>query len=181
VGLVRFPEILNPGGGINMVGEATEQEKFAPEQKGLDRRNFLKMAGAGALVLTMTPFAAEATPTQVLEAMGKVVKQKNFKEGRIAITLPQIAENGVVVAMKVGVESPMTADDHVTDIHMFADGNPLPYIATFQLGPHNGKAEVALRIRLAQTQKIVVAAETSKGESFIARQGIKVTLGGCGG
>ncbi|MBC8337288.1 MAG: thiosulfate oxidation carrier protein SoxY [Rhodospirillales bacterium] len=157
-----------------MLGSMIEPENF-------DRRDFLKMTGAGALVLTMTPFAAEATPEQVLKAMGEVVGQKNFKEGRISITLPEIAENGSVVAMKVNVESPMTADDHVKAIHMFADGNPLPYIGTYELGPRNGKAEISLRIRLAKTQKIVVVAETSKGEAFLARRGIKVTLGGCGG
>ena len=157
-----------------MLGEAAGQ-------KNLDRRKFIKLTSAGALALTMTPFAAEATPLQVLEAMGKVVGKKNFKDGNIKITLPAIAENGSVVAMRVNVESPMTVDDHVTAIHMFADGNPLPYIATYQLGPKNGKAEIGLRIRLAKTQKIVVVAETSKGETFLARQGIKVTLGGCGG
>lgn len=157
-----------------MLGEASESGNF-------DRRDFLKLTGAGALVLSMAPFAAEATPEQVLKAMDEVVGKKDFKEGRISILLPEIAENGSAVAMKVNVESPMTVDDHVKAIHMFADGNPLPYIATYQLGPKNGKAEISLRIRLAKTQKIVVVAETSKGETFLTRRGIKVTLGGCGG
>ena len=157
-----------------MLAETTEPGNF-------DRRSFLKFTGAGALVLTMTPFAAEATPEEVLKAIGEVVGKKDFKDGPITITLPEIAENGAAVAMKVFVKSPMTADDHVKAIHMFADGNPLPYIATYQLGPKNGKAEISLRIRLAKTQKIVVVAETSKGESFLVRQGIKVTLGGGGG
>jgi sulfur-oxidizing protein SoxY len=151
------------------------------EPRNLDRRNFLKMTGAGAMVLTMTPFAAEATPEHVLKAIGEVVGQKNFKDGNINITLPEIAENGSVVSMKVGVKSPMTEKDHVKAIHMFADGNPLPYIATYNLGPKNGKAEVALRIRLAKSQKIVVVAETSTGVAYLERKAIKVTLGGCGG
>lgn len=157
-----------------MLEEATEPGKFA-------RRDFLKMTGAGALVLTMAPFAAEATPQQVLKAMDEVLGKRDFKDGRITVTLPEIAENGAAVAMKIAVESPMTADDHITAIHMFSEGNPLPYIATYQIGPKNGKAEISLRIRLAQTQKIVVVAETSKGETLLTRQGVKVTLGGCGG
>jgi len=81
----------------------------------------------------------------------------------------------------VAVESPMTTDDHIRAIHIFADGNPLPDVASYHLGPHNGKADIALRIRLAKTQKIVFAAVTSKGEALIARRMVKVTLGGCGG
>lgn len=157
-----------------MMGEAIGPDQF-------DRRDFLKMTSAGALVLTMTPFAAEATPEMVLEAMGKVIGDKNFKDGRVNITLPEIAENGAAVAMKVAVDGPMTADDHVKAIHMFSEGNPLPYIASYHLTPRNGKAAIALRIRLARSQKIVVAAETSKGVTYLARRAIKVTIGGCGG
>ena len=157
-----------------MVGQAIEPGQF-------DRRDFLKMTGAGALVLSMTPFSAEATPEMVLEAMGKVVGGKTLKEGRIKITLPEIAENGAAVALRAAVEGPMTAEDHVKAIHMFSDGNPLPYIGSYQLGPRNGKAEISLRVRLAKSQKIVVVAETSKGETYLARRAIKVTRGGCGG
>ncbi len=157
-----------------MTGERAGPGKFA-------RRDFLKLTAAGWVALAMTPFAAEATPEMVMEAMGKVVGDKTFKEGRIKIVLPEIAENGAAVAMRVAVEGPMTADDYVSAIHMFSDGNPLPYIGSYHLSPKNGKAEISLRIRLAKSQKIVVIAETSKGETFLARQAIKVTLGGCGG
>ena len=157
-----------------MAGERAAPGKF-------DRRDFLKMAGAGWVALTMTPFSAQATPESVLEAIGKVLGGKPLKEGRIKITLPEIAENGAAVALKVAVDGPMTADDHVTAIHIFSEGNPLPVICSYYLGPRNGKAEISMRIRLAKTQKIVIVAETSKGEAFLARQAIKVTLGGCGG
>ena len=153
------------------------------EPDALDRRGFLERAGAGALVLTLMPYAAAATPEDVLGSMGKLLDGKRMKDeaGRFSNELPEIAENGAVVAVGVGVDSPMTADDHITAIHIFADGNPRPEVATYRLGPHNGKAEISLRIRLVKTQKIVFAAETSKGEAFVASQMIKVTIGGCGG
>jgi sulfur-oxidizing protein SoxY len=147
----------------------------------VERRNFLKWGTAGAFVLTLVPFSVEATPETVAETLGKLVGGMPLKEGPISITLPEIAENGAVVALTVAVDSPMTADDHIKAIHILADGNPLPDVASYFLGPHNGKAEVALRMRLAKTQKIVFAAETSKGEAYIASQMVKVTLGGCGG
>jgi len=158
------------------------EEAITPSK--LVRRDFLKWGGAGAVgavALTLIPFPVEATPATVLDAMGKLVDQKKLQEGRINITLPEIAENGSVVSMTVEVTGPMTAEDHVKAIHIFADGNPLPDVASYYLSPQSGKAEVSLRIRLAKTQKIVVAAETSTGEAFIARRLIKVTLGGCGG
>ena len=147
----------------------------------IGRRNLLKWSAAGAFTLTLVPFSVGATPERVALAISKLVGGKQLKEGPISITLPEIAENGAVVALTVAVDSPMSTDDHITAIHILADGNPLPDVASYFLGPHNGKAEISLRMRLAKTQKIVFAAETSKGESYIASQMIKVTLGGCGG
>lgn len=151
----------------------------APVEPG--RRDFLKWAGAGSLLLTLTPFAVEATPADVQASMNKLLGDVKPKEGPFTIELPAIAENGAVVSVKVGVDSPMTEADHVKAIHIFAEGNPLPDVASYYLGPHNGKAEVALRIRLMESQHIVFLAETSKGEAFVTRQEVKVTMGGCGG
>jgi sulfur-oxidizing protein SoxY len=149
--------------------------------ENLTRRSFMAAASIGALTLTLAPFAAEATPHQVLDAIGKVIGERAPKEGRVSIVLPEIAENGGVVPLKVAVDSPMTAADFVKSVHLFADGNPLPEIANYHFGPDNGKAEFALRIRLAKTQKIVAVAEMSDGQVFMARREVKVTLGGCGG
>lgn len=145
------------------------------------RRDFLKWAGAGSLVFTLAPFAAEATPTDVTSAIEKLLGNLPTKDGPFTIELPHIAENGAVVSVSVGVDSPMTESDHVKAIHIFAEGNPLPDVASYYLGPHNGKAEIALRIRLMETQDIVFLAETSRGEAYLARRQVKVTLGGCGG
>ncbi len=153
--------------------------------KKFARRDFLAMAGAGAgagaLVLSTLPFPAAATPAEVVSAIGRVIGAKAPKEGRVAITLPEIAENGGVVPLKIAVDSAMTEADHVKALHIFADGNPLPDVATYHLGPHNGRAEVALRLRLAKSQKIVAVAEMGDGSVYMARREIKVTLGGCGG
>ena len=149
--------------------------------KGIARRDFLALAGAGTLGLTLLPLAAHATPSEVAAAMARLLGAKAPKEGKIDITLPEIAENGGVVPLKISVDSPMTDADHVTAVHIFADGNPLPDVATYHLGPHNGRAELSLRLRLAKSQKIVAAAEMSDGSAYMAAREIKVTLGGCGG
>lgn len=145
------------------------------------RRDFLKWAGAGSLLLTMAPLAAEATTADVKASISKLLGGVEPKEGSFTIELPSIAENGAVVSVTVGVDSPMTEADHIKAIHIFAEGNPLPDVASYYLGPHNGKAEIALRMRLMETQDIVFLAETSKGKAFVTRRQVKVTLGGCGG
>ena len=151
------------------------------KQDGMDRRDFLKIAGTGTIVLTAVPLSAEATPASTVEAIGRLIGAKAPLEDKVSIILPEIAENGGTVPLKVSVDSPMTADDHVTAIHMFADDNPLPDVASFFFGPHNGKAFVSIRVRLARTQNMVAVAETSDGKAYIGRKKIKVTIGGCGG
>jgi sulfur-oxidizing protein SoxY len=151
----------------------------------IGRRSFLDLAGStaagGLVVLTLAPLAAEATPQSVQDAIEKALGKKPLKTGKIALTLPEIAEDGNVVSLGVAVESPMTAEDHVKEVRLYADGNPLPDIANYRFGPQNGKVDFSLRIRLAKTQNIVAVATMSNGDSYIARRKIKVTIGGCGG
>jgi len=85
------------------------------------------------------------------------------------------------VPITISVESSMTAADHVTRIHVFADKNPTPDVATFHLTPACGRAQVDTRIRLSQTQDVIVLAEMSDGSLYMTRAEVKVTIGGCGG
>ena len=94
---------------------------------------------------------------------------------------PAIAENSNAVPLTISVERPMTAADHVTRIHVFADKKPTPEVAVFHLTPANGRAQVDTRIRLGQTQEVLVFAEMSDNSIFMSRAEVKVTIGGCGG
>ncbi len=64
-------------------------------------------------------------------------------------------------------------------IHIFNEKNPQPNIANFQLGPHNGRARVSTRIRLADSQKIVAIAKLSDGSFWSASVDVVVTLAAC--
>ncbi len=75
----------------------------------------------------------------------------------------------------------MSETDFVKAVHIFADGNPLPGIATYRFTPDCGKASAATRMRLAQTQNIICVAEMSNGTLHTAKAQVKVTIGGCGG
>lgn len=139
------------------------------------------MLAAGA-VLSVLPIAAAHASAQADSDMANVLAGRTPKEGGpLKLDIPSIAENGLVVPLAVEMDSPMTEADHVIAIHIFADGNPVPSVATFRFTPDSGKAAASTRIRLAQTQNVVAIAETSTGGLFRAQSEVKVTIGGCGG
>jgi sulfur-oxidizing protein SoxY len=101
--------------------------------------------------------------------------------GGITLDVPSIAENGLVVPVTIDVASPMSEADHITNVYLFADGNPNPLVAKFGFTAASGKASASTRIRLAQTQNVVVLAEASTGALRSVSAEVKVTIGGCGG
>ncbi len=123
---------------------------------------------------------ASATPEQTKDWLATQAKGTR-KEGKITLKAPEIAENGNAVPVTVSVESEMTDKSFVKAIYIAADGNPNPPVATYEFTPLAGKAEIQLRVRLAQTQKLVVVAEMNDGTLYTASREIKVTIGGCGG
>jgi len=145
------------------------------------RRGFMRTAALAGIVAALAPRMAVADEKAVAAEMKRLFGDKAIGQGRITLDVPQIAENGLVVPISVDVESPMTPDDHVKTVHVFADGNPLPGICTYRFTPDCGKASAATRMRLAQTQNIIVVAEMSNGELFSQKAEVKVTIGGCGG
>jgi sulfur-oxidizing protein SoxY len=102
-------------------------------------------------------------------------------EGRITLDLPQIAENGNTVPLTVEVDSPMSEADYCKAVHIFAEGNPLPNVASFRFTPACGQAFASTRIRLAKTQNVIAVAEMSDGSLYTTKAEVKVTIGGCGG
>ena len=128
------------------------------------------------LALPLLPASAAAAPWDALLA-GRVPQGS----GPLRLDIPSIAENGLVVPLTVEVDSPMTAADHVTAVHIFAEANPTPHVASFRFTPDSGRASVVARIRLAQSQTVTAIAETSTGGLYRAASLVKVTIGGCGG
>jgi len=145
------------------------------------RRRVLAVGALGGIVAALAPRLAMAKPEDVAAEIKKLYGDKAIAPGKVKIEMPQIAENGNVVPMTVSVDSPMTDADYVKAVHVFAEGNPLPVVATFYFTPACGKAACSTRIRMATTQNIVAVAETSKGELFTGKTEVKVTIGGCGG
>jgi len=145
-------------------------------KSSLQRRAFL--AGV-ALVSVVAPQAARATPEAMAEAIKAVVGDRPVREGRVTLDLPPLIENGNTVPLSVAVESPMSEADHVKAIHVFNEKNPQPHVFDARLGPRNGRAQVATRIKLGDSQRIVAIAETSRGEFWSASADVIVTLAAC--
>jgi sulfur-oxidizing protein SoxY len=148
----------------------------------LSRRATLAL-GAGGAALSVLGWggSAQAGAKEAADEIAKFTGGKTATQGKISIELPEIAENGNTVPLSVAVDAPMTADNHVSEVLVLADGNPRPGVATFHFSPMSGKAAASTRIRLATTQNIIVVAKNSKGELFTAQKLVKVTIGGCGG
>lgn len=147
------------------------------------RRRVLLSAASiagGALLATMLPAGRTgATPATMRAAVKAVIGEAPLREGRVKIELPPLVENGNAVPLSIAVESPMTDADHVKSIHVFTEKNPQPNVASFHLGPRAGTANIATRMRLADTQIVLAIAEMSDGTFWRDEVEVVVTLAAC--
>ncbi len=146
----------------------------------MTRRNVLAGGAAAFMGLTLSGLAS-ATPSDVADLVANIAAGQTPQSGKIVLDMPQIAENGNTVPLSVSVESPMTDTDYVKSLHVFAEDNPTPEVASFHFTPMSGLAEVSTRMRMAKTQNIVAVAQMSDGSVFTESVQVKVTIGGCGG
>jgi sulfur-oxidizing protein SoxY len=152
------------------------------EPNNSTRRQFLALTGSAAVlgaVPLVTPRPAAATPAMMAGAIRDVTGAAVVRTGKVKLEVPPLVENGNTVPMTVSVTSPMTAEDHVTSIHVFVEKNPQPNVGNFVLGPRAGRAQVSTRIRLADSQKIVAIAKLSDGSFWSASVDVVVTLAAC--
>jgi len=151
------------------------------------RRSLLKLAGSviaiaasgAAGVLRSVPawaapwnkagFEAKAI-AEALKSLGAA----NASESRdIAITAPDIAENGAVVPIAVTSRIPGTQQ-----ISIVAEKNPFPLAATFDVAG-GGEGYVSTRIKMGQTSDVWVVVKAD-GRFYTAKKEVKITVGGCG-
>ncbi len=147
---------------------------------GLDRRRVLAGAAGTALAVALRPATAALSRIETTEsAIRRFAGDNPIRPGRVTLDLPPLVENGNTVPLGVTVESPMTPEDHVRRIGVFNEKNPQPNVVTVHLRPGAGRAQVATRIRLADTQRITAIAEMSDGTYWSASADAIVTLAAC--
>jgi sulfur-oxidizing protein SoxY len=157
----------------------------------MKRRNFIKsMMAVSAVAVTPVALMAkdeakakkkgpnDLTVEAAIKAItgGKDVKKSDI----IKLTVPEIAENGAVVPVKVQVDHPMEESNYVKAIHVLNTKNGNARCVDVMLTPANGKGYFATRVKLSSTQEVVALVELSDGTFLKAGKSVKVTIGGCG-
>ena len=146
------------------------------------RRSMLALtSGAAVALVTMRVTPASADAEAAMKAIMEFAGGEPQMGGGVSLDAPEIAENGNTVPVSVTVESPMTAEDYVESVAIYAEGNPSPEVITFHFTPMSGKATATTRMRLAKTQNVVAVAKTNTGATMMDKKEVKVTIGGCGG
>lgn len=146
-------------------------------QHAPSRRTFLAMGLAGPLALRMAP--AGATPESMQAAIDDFTGGAAVTEGRVELKIPLLVENGNSVPLTVRVDSPMTEADHVTEVAVFNEVNPLPDTVRFRFTPMSGRAEAQTRIRLNGSQNVHAIARMSDGSLWRAMTDVIVTAPAC--
>jgi len=144
-----------------------------------NRRRFLLSctALAGTALITKSTFAQDDPQRTAL--LREVTGSAPVNVGRVTVDTPPLADNGHSVPVRVLVDSPMTTDSHVRRITLLAERNPRPVVASFMLGPHSGRAEIATRIRLADIQEVLALAQFSDGSWWMGGAKVVVTELAC--
>ena len=148
--------------------------------KSIHRRQALAFLGSAGTSMDLSGVAL-AGPPEVDARIKDITGGSAGDDTLIMLDLPEIAENGNAVKVAFDIDSPMTADDYVKAVHILADGNPEPDVATFNFSPAMGACYATTRMRLSKTQNVLVIAAFSDGSFGKASAAVKVTIGGCGG
>jgi len=159
----------------------------------MERRKFIQgmfTATAVATITTPTTMFADETkkaakkgPNDMSfdEAVKTITSDKGAKESdKIKLTVPEIAENGAVVPVKIEIDHPMEEKNYVKAIHVLNKGNGNARCADIMLTPANAKGYFATRVKLSKTQDVVALVELSDGTFIQTAKSVKVTIGGCG-
>jgi sulfur-oxidizing protein SoxY len=112
-------------------------------------------------------------------AMQKILRGAKSQRGRIEVQLASLAESGNLVPIKIHVPSAMTASDYVREVHILAMRNPKPWAATYEFTPRSGRAEVETKLRLSDTQDILVLARMSDDSWWHESSHVVVSIGAC--
>jgi sulfur-oxidizing protein SoxY len=153
---------------------------------GLKRREML-LAAAGMSAWLARPSHAVVMSSGTLRTLTEMMQGvegfngnfENFKKARVDVQMTLLADNGNSVPLSVDVLSPMTEEEHITDIYLLSQRNPVLVMARFHLGVYSGKALVNTRVRLAGSQKILAVARTNAGQWFYDEAQVVVTESAC--
>lgn len=126
------------------------------------------------------PDDPEPPNEEVARILTEIAGGKPIKRGHLSLDMPLVAEDGRVVPVIVESDLPMTAERHVTAVHLVVDHNPDAHLAAFQLTPAIGSVSISTRIKMKRTTWVRAIATTNTGDVWAAYARVQVTLNGCG-
>lgn len=138
------------------------------------RRRQLLLAALAGMGLLALPTGALAQAS-FLEPW---LAGKKAAQGYIKLSLPLVAEDGSAVPLSIEIPA-WDSDSHVESLAIFAPRNPTPEVASFTFGPEIGNIKLATRIRLSESQTVIVVARSSDGQVFMQEREVRVTTSGC--
>ena len=138
----------------------------------LTRRDVLRLGGGAAALAAMLPVGSAVASNGVQRAIAEFTGGARPGEGGVVLEVPEIADNGGAVPVRVAAEG-------ARRIALFVDGNPSPGVAVFAFG-RLATPVASTRIRLAGSQNVIAVAELANGTFRKASRAIAVTAGGCG-
>jgi sulfur-oxidizing protein SoxY len=163
--------------GLPSADSQLEIGQFSSEGK-LTRRSFLQhtsavvaLIGCGLLseisqaddgVFRLTQMSA------ILERLGGTPTEHD----KIALTIPELAEDGANVPVSVA-----SSLAEVEDIYVLVEANPFPFAAAFSI-PAGTAAKVAVNLKLAQSSQVIGVVRAAN-KLYWTSKFAKVTVGGC--
>ena len=145
---------------------------------GMSRRDALRFA-AGTAALALSGATARGAPADAAAAIADFTGGRMAEESNITLDLAEQVEDGNSVPLSVTVASPMRSSDYVSDVLVVAEENPWARVARFSFTPASGRAAFATRIRLTDSQKVIVLAKTNDGRLYRVQRHVEVTVGAC--
>lgn len=149
--------------------------------RGQTRRQALAIAGAALAMpfVSRSVWGQGAPWWQAIDPARALIGSAAPSTQGLAIDLPFISEDGSSVALGLSVDRPMTNAAYVESVHFYAPRNPSPEVVDFFFSPLSGRAAVATRIRLNESQTVGAIARMSTGEVIVAEREIRITISGC--
>lgn len=149
-----------------------------PSRRNISRRRLIQ--GAGALALSaMFPTAEAQVAPPAIPALAAFLAGRSPRWERLRLELPQLADNGQAVPMRLSMPGPFAPGPTVQAIHLFSEVNPVPDMAVFEFPLSPDRVEIDTRIRLAGSQRVAAVAVMSDGALYAAAAEVVVTLAAC--
>ncbi|MGO3133014.1 MAG: thiosulfate oxidation carrier protein SoxY [Alcaligenes sp.] len=155
------------------------------------RRRQLLLGSAAGLSVSFLPIKLQAqtafdqllkpaSAAQVQAFVDEFLKGATPQDKGLKLNMPALGDNPAAVPVKVVLDMPLKDDVYCQELIILAQGNPHPLACRFTFTALAGTTEVAVRLRLIETQTIRALARLSDGQVLSAQHHITVTAGGCG-